>query len=119
MADVAAIVRRHDPDILHLSEVENRRALDTFNEKFLPNSGYRSYFVPGMDTATGQDVALLSRLRLEKISRDSRRGRSGNVRKGVSIHQGLLEIVYLQTQGNSWSVTLCLIPRKGKIYCYH
>ncbi len=86
MADVAAIVKAHDPDILHLSEVENRRALDTFNEKFLAESGYRAYFVPGTDTATGQDVALLSRVELESISRDSRRGRSGTVRKGVSKH---------------------------------
>ncbi len=86
MANVATVVKRHDPDILHLSEVENRRALDTLNEKFLADSGYRPYFVPGTDTATGQDVALLSRLKLEKISRDSRRGRSGGVRKGVSKH---------------------------------
>ncbi len=86
MADVAAIVKTHDPDVLHLSEVENQRALDTFNEKFLAGSGYRAYFVPGTDTATGQDVALLSRLEIESIARDSRRGRSGSVRKGVSKH---------------------------------
>ena len=86
MADIAAVVRMHDPDILHLSEVENGRALDTFNEKFLADSGYRAYFVPGTDTATGQDVALLSRVELEGISRDSRRGRSGKTRKGVSKH---------------------------------
>lgn len=86
MADVAAIVKAHDPDILHLSEVENERALDTFNQKFLAGSGYLAYFVAGTDTATGQDVALLSRIELEKISRDSRRGRSGTTRKGVSKH---------------------------------
>ncbi len=86
MADVAAIVKAHDPDILHLSEVENRQALDTFNEVFLADSGYRAYFVPGTDTATGQDVALLSRIELESISRDSRRGHSGTVRKAVSKH---------------------------------
>ncbi len=39
MADVAAIVKADDPDILHLSEVENKRALDTFNEKLLADSG--------------------------------------------------------------------------------
>ncbi|MCP3958468.1 MAG: endonuclease [bacterium] len=86
MADVAEIIRAHDPDVVHLAEVENRRALDTFNDKFLADSGYRTYFVPGMDTATGQDVALLSRVELEKISRDSRRGRSGGTQKGVSKH---------------------------------
>ncbi len=86
MADVAAVVRAHDPDILHLSEVENRRALETFNDRFLAESGYRAYFAQGTDTATGQDVALLSRVELESISRDGRRGRSGSVRKGVSKH---------------------------------
>ncbi len=86
MADVAAIVKKHDPDILHLSEVENERALDTFNQKFLADAGYRAYFVPGTDTATGQDVALLSRVALEDIHRDPRRGRSGSTRKGVSKH---------------------------------
>lgn len=86
MAAVAGVVKAHDPDLLHLSEVENRRALDLFNEKFLAGSGYRAYFVPGTDTATGQDVALLSRIELESMRRDSRRGRSGPVRKGVSKH---------------------------------
>lgn len=86
MADVAEIIRAHDPDVVHLAEVENRRALETLNDKFLADSGYRAYFVPGMDTATGQDVALLSRVELEKISRDPRRGRSGGTQKGVSKH---------------------------------
>ncbi len=84
MADVAAIVKVHDPDILHLSEVENKRALETFNQKFLGESGYRAYFVSGTDSATGQDVALLSRVELENFRRDPRRGHSGKVRKGVS-----------------------------------
>ena len=86
MADIAEVIKSHDPDILHLSEVENERALDLLNEKFLGGSGYRAYFVPGTDTATGQDVALLSRVEVERMARDSRRGRSGGTRKGVSKH---------------------------------
>ncbi len=86
MADLADIVTKHDPDILHLAEVENLQALTTFNQKFLSDQGYRPYLVNGTDTATGQDVALLSRFELEGISRDPRKGRSGNRRKAVSKH---------------------------------
>ncbi len=86
MADIAEIIRAHDPDLVHLSEVENPRALKTLNDKFLPESGYLPYLIPGTDTATGQDVALLSRIELEKISRDPRPGFSGGTRKGVSKH---------------------------------
>lgn len=86
MADVAEVVRAHDPDILHLAEVENLSALETFNEKFLAASGYRAYLVPGTDTATGQDVGLLSRIELDSIARDPRKGRSGKRSKSVSKH---------------------------------
>jgi exonuclease III len=86
MADVAEIIRAHDPDLVHLSEVENPRALRTFNDKFLTGQGYRPYLVPGTDTATGQDVALLSRIELEKITTDRRKGFSGKTRKSVSKH---------------------------------
>lgn len=86
MADVAGIIRRHDPDIVHLSEVENLPALETFNERFLAGSGYRAYLEPGIDRATGQDVALLSRYELDTISRDPRKGRSGAKSKSVSKH---------------------------------
>ena len=86
MADVAEVVKAHDPDILHLSEVENLDALETFNEKFLAAHGYRAYLVDGKDTATGQDVGLLSRIEIETMARDPRRGRSGNKRKSVSKH---------------------------------
>ena len=86
MADLAEIVKDHDPDILHLAEVENLRALETFNDKFLADHGYRAYLVPGTDSATGQDVGLLSRFELDTISRDPRKGRSGQKRKSVSKH---------------------------------
>ncbi len=86
MADIAEIVKAHDPDILHLAEVENQRALETFNVRFLAGHGYRPYLVSGTDTATGQDVALLSRIELESISRDPRKGTSGTKRKSVSKH---------------------------------
>ncbi len=86
MADLARVIAAHDPDVVHLSEVENLRALETFNQRFLAGRGYRAYLVDGTDVATGQDVALLSRIELETIGRDPRRGRSGPRRKGVSKH---------------------------------
>lgn len=86
MADVAALIRAHDPDLVHLSEVENPRALETFNQRFLAGAGYFAYLVPGTDVATGQDVALLSRIELDTIARDPRKGRSGTKRKAVSKH---------------------------------
>ena len=70
MAAIAGIVLAHDPDLVHLAEVENLRALRTFNDRFLEDRGYRAYLVDGTDTATGQDVALLSRYELEGISRE-------------------------------------------------
>ena len=86
MADIAEIILAQDPDIVHLAEVENLRALETLNHRFLADSGYRPYFVEGTDTATGQDVALLSRVTIDTMTRDSRRGHSGSTRKGVSKH---------------------------------
>ena len=50
MRKVAEIVVKSDPDIVNLVEVENKAALDTFNNKFLAGRGYKAYFVQGKDT---------------------------------------------------------------------
>lgn len=86
MAEVATIVRALDADLLNLVEVENRAALEHFNRKFLKGMGYTAYLVEGNDTATGQDVGLLSRIDLQTIGRDPRPGRSGSRKKAVSKH---------------------------------
>ncbi|MEM8930992.1 MAG: endonuclease/exonuclease/phosphatase family protein [Acidobacteriota bacterium] len=86
MAEIAETIRRVDADLVNLSEVEDLRALTTFVERHLDGMGYRPYLVDGTDTATGQDMALLSRIPTDSFGRDPRRGRSGSTRKGVSKH---------------------------------
>ena len=86
MAEVATIVRALDADLLNLVEVENLDALEIFNQKFLAGMGYKAYLVDGIDTATGQDVGLLSRIDLRTIGRDPRPGQSGGRKKSVSKH---------------------------------
>ncbi|MEM6795108.1 MAG: endonuclease/exonuclease/phosphatase family protein [Acidobacteriota bacterium] len=86
MERLAEVIRRESPDVVNLAEVESREALELFAESFLGDLGYRVYFVQGNDTATGQDMGLLSRLEVSTLSRDTRRGRSGRTRKGVSKH---------------------------------
>lgn len=88
MRAVADIVARENPDILNLVEVENLTALTTFNNDFLATRGYRPYLVNGRDTHTGEDVALLTRIDPESnaITRDERKGVSGQVEKSVSKH---------------------------------
>ena len=86
MAKLAAKIRQVDPDILGLVEVEGLKALETFRSEHLDGLGYRAYLVEGSDTATGQDVGLLSRVEIQTIGRDPRKGRSGSTRKAVSKH---------------------------------
>ncbi|MEM8997703.1 MAG: endonuclease/exonuclease/phosphatase family protein [Acidobacteriota bacterium] len=86
MEEIAETLRRVDADLVNLTEVEGPDALDLFNRRHLAGHGYRPYLVEGTDTATGQDVALLSRHELLSFGRDTRRGRSGTTRKGVSKH---------------------------------
>lgn len=86
MAKVAAVIIAQNPDILNLVEVENLDALTTLNDKFLAHRGYRPYLAQGADTATGQDVALLTRIDPEAgaILYDNRKGHAGNLQKSVS-----------------------------------
>ncbi len=62
----ASLVRKHKIDILAVSEIENQ-----YVAKDLANhigGAWNSYFVQGRDTATGQDLALLSHLDVVKGS---------------------------------------------------
>jgi exonuclease III len=86
MADIAKVIRRHDPDIVHLCEVENLEALTLLNDTFLADQRYKPHFVQGRDTFTGQDVALLTRVDPDSMRYDDREGTSGDVRKNVSKH---------------------------------
>jgi len=84
MKAIANVIRRNNPDIVNLVEVENLQTLKYFNKKFLSSQNYQPYLVKGRDTITGQDVALLSRIAPEIIARENRKGKSGKVTKSVS-----------------------------------
>ncbi len=62
LAGVAEVIRRHNPDIVALQEVENWGVLERLNRRHLADEGYAAYWFDSLDTATGQDVALLTRL---------------------------------------------------------
>ncbi|MEM7625864.1 MAG: endonuclease/exonuclease/phosphatase family protein [Planctomycetota bacterium] len=85
MARIAEIIRKHDPDMVSLDEVENLDALERLNREFLSDMGYEAYLKNGRDQYTGQDVGLLTRIDPdEPLWREDRRGRSGDVNKSAS-----------------------------------
>jgi endonuclease/exonuclease/phosphatase family metal-dependent hydrolase len=86
MDEIAKVIIRNDPDIINLAEIENENALNVLNTKFLPGRGYAVYFAQGIDTTTGQDVGLLTRIDPEgnDIERYTKKGQSGGTRKSVS-----------------------------------
>lgn len=84
MKKIAKVIKRSNPDIINLVEVENINALETLNSKFLEGAGYEPYLVKGRDTATGQDVALLTKIEPEAIQRNDIKGKSRNVVKAVA-----------------------------------
>ncbi|MBI4861002.1 MAG: endonuclease/exonuclease/phosphatase family protein [Candidatus Riflebacteria bacterium] len=79
MRGIAEVIRRANPDMVTLLEVENLRALHTLNEKFLRGLGYRPFLKKGRDWSTGQDAGLLTRIDpLDGVVvYDGRPGRSG------------------------------------------
>lgn len=85
MAKIAKIIRKADPDIINLDEVENLAALEHFNAEHLSGMGYVAYLVNGRDQYTGQDVGLLTRIDPdEDLWREDRKGQSGDVSKSPS-----------------------------------
>lgn len=86
MRDVADVIRRHDPDVVNLCEVENLEALSRFNQTFFPDSGYAAFLLDGEDTETGQDMGLLTRIDPEpgSLARTNESGQSGATQKRVS-----------------------------------
>jgi len=86
MGAVAELIRRCNPDIVHLAEVENLAALTLFNDRHLSDLGYRPYLINGRDWITGQDVGLLTRIDPDgnTVFRSDLEGQAGDERKGVS-----------------------------------
>lgn len=59
---IAAELDSLDADIVHLCEVESCATLATVRSKMRNGEQYKIFFVLGTDTATGQNVVLLSRV---------------------------------------------------------
>ncbi len=66
---IGEILRLLDADLIVLAEIESREVLQQLIATSLPGLGYRSYFVQGQDTFTGQDVGLLSRVPVDTTGR--------------------------------------------------
>ncbi len=84
MKQIAQVIQKHNPDLVNLVEVENIAALTTLNDKYLSGKGYQPYLIKGKDTATGQDVALLSKIKPSQIARSDIKGISNGTVKAVS-----------------------------------
>jgi endonuclease/exonuclease/phosphatase family metal-dependent hydrolase len=65
LRDIAAILRRVDADIVHLSEVEDLATLKRLLLE-LGDPTYRAHLVPGKDTFTRQNVGLITRIDPER-----------------------------------------------------
>src|SRR5690606_24198642 len=48
-------------DIVNVVEVQSKQRLDKLNQ-IIPHLNYTTYLIPGTDTATGQNVGLLTRI---------------------------------------------------------
>jgi hypothetical protein len=75
-----SLVSRHQIDILVVSEIENKQVAREMAEAF--GSPWKHFFIQGRDTATGQDVGVLSRL--PAIS-----GRSDSIRISERLYRRL------------------------------
>jgi len=60
LAYFAGVIRTHEVDVLAISEIENERVAEEFSRALGADWSY--VFRQGRDTATGQDVALLTRI---------------------------------------------------------
>jgi len=59
LRDIADVIRKHKPDILTLVEVEDEEILQELIDD-IGDPAYAPWFVQGRDSATGQDVALIT-----------------------------------------------------------
>lgn len=86
IAEVAAVINTHNPDIVNLIEVENLDVLEHMVDTYLAGNGYEAYLIEGTDTQTGQDVGLITRIDPSdgEVHRWDQKGSSGSVNKSVS-----------------------------------
>jgi len=62
LADVAAVVKGVDADIITIEEVQGCDVLRALIDLLPSDFGYKPYLVKGTDTSTGQNVGLLTRI---------------------------------------------------------
>ena len=60
MKYVANVINKFDPDMINLCEVEGINEVNSLGSLLSPD--YNGYLIPGTDTATGQNVGLLSKI---------------------------------------------------------
>lgn len=94
MKDLAEVIRRHNPHIVNLVETEGVNAVETLNNKFLKDLGYTVYFEKGIDSYTGQDVALLSKVEIQNFGRYKEASYVGSYPKSVSKNYFAMTEVY-------------------------
>ncbi|MEM0963508.1 MAG: endonuclease/exonuclease/phosphatase family protein [Bacteroidota bacterium] len=84
--EVAAVIRMLDADVVAIQETENLATLDMMIEESLADMGYQAVLVDGLDSFTGQDVGLLTRLPVTDSGRTNERVPVGisDQRYGVS-----------------------------------
>lgn len=61
LQEVANVINKFNPDIINLCEVEGCDELNSLKEELSLNT-YESYMVKGSDTATGQNVGMISKI---------------------------------------------------------
>lgn len=66
LAFYAGLIKTHQIDLLAISEIENGEVASDLAKTI--GGGWKSFFRQGRDTATGQDVAILTRLNVRKGS---------------------------------------------------
>lgn len=111
----AKLVRENGINLLAVQEIENKSVAEDLARKLGPQ--WRAYFKQGRDTATGQDVALLSSLKHVRASTTDfgfPKGKIANERKG----KGPSKLVgarfeHPKTGKRFWAITTHLLSRKN------
>lgn len=61
LLEVANVINKFNPDIINLCEVEGCDELNSLKDQLILNT-YESFMVKGTDTATGQNVGMISKI---------------------------------------------------------
>ncbi|MBE2186413.1 MAG: endonuclease/exonuclease/phosphatase family protein [Rhodothermales bacterium] len=83
---IGDVIKMLHADVIVLEEVENRTVLERLIHGPLEGMGYLPYLVPGKDTFTRQNMAILSKIPIDEVGRTDERAPlgSGNDTYGIS-----------------------------------